>query len=204
MFSKIWLSTCSLRLLWILDSSYALLILVVTGAASGIGRAVTEYLLANDDKVVATDLRLEGLSSLRDRYAPDKLLVHKLDVSALTDVVSAFEAAKEAFGRVDIVLSNAGCTVSGELEGIPMQEGRKIFDVNFWGSVQVCLEAMKFFREVNGSEVGGRLIVTSSFAGIATIPIAGYYSASKHALEGAIETLASEIDSSHLPHPYPL
>ena len=103
-----------------------------------------------------------------------------MDVTVQEDVTKGFAAAREKFGRIDIVLNNAGCAVAGELEGVPVEAARRNFEINFWGSAQVSLEAVKFFREVNGPNVGGRLLVTGSLMGIINSPAVGYYVAGKH------------------------
>jgi len=166
---------------------------LVTGAASGFGRSVTELLLKSGNKVIATDLRPDGLQVLHDTHTSEQLIVLKMDVSNSEEIVAAFAAAKNSFGRLDVVFSNAGYSVAGEIESVPLDAARKLFDVNFWGSVQVALEAVKIFREVN-RPIGGRLLITSSMAGLVYAPDFGYYVASKHALEGFTETLSNELD----------
>ncbi|CAL1707734.1 unnamed protein product [Somion occarium] len=141
------------------------------------------------ESVVATDIKPQGLDILKEKYVKE-LLVRKLDVSKEKEIKDAFAEAIVKFGRVDIVFNNAGYTLVGEIESIPFDDARKFFDVLFWGAAQVSLEAVKTFREANG----GRLITTSSMMGVVSSPIAGYYSAAKHALEGFSVALASELD----------
>lgn len=153
---------------------------IVTGAASGFGLYLTELILKNGEIVVATDINPEGLADLQKEYSSDKLLVRKLDVTKSQEITDAFSAAKEAFGRIDVVYNNAGYTLVGEAEVVPAEEARAIFDVVYWGAVSVALEAVKFFREVNGPDLGGRLITTGSMLGIITFPLGAYYNSAKH------------------------
>ena len=95
------------------------------------------------------------------------------------DIIAAFEYAKEKLGRIDIVFNNAGHGVIAEIEGTPEDAARQVFDVNFWGAMNISREAIRFFREVNRPQ-GGRLWNISSIAGIFPFASLGYYSASKH------------------------
>lgn len=162
---------------------------------------------------MATDIKLDGLADLQREYATDKLLVRKVDVSQPKEISDAFVAAKDAFGKIDVVYNNAGYGIVSEAEGVPNEDARALFDVVYWGAVSVALEAIKFFREVNGPSVGGRLITTTSMLGIIAMPISAYYTAAKHgtsctpsdnfsvlfhvsfsALEGFLESLSLELN----------
>ncbi|CAL1707736.1 unnamed protein product [Somion occarium] len=166
----------------------------ITGAGSGFGKLVAELALQHGDHVVATSRTSESLVELQSKFPSDQLLTIRLDVSRTQEIQDGFAAAREKFGRIDVVFNNAGYAIAGELECIPIPAAREVFDVDFWGSAQVSLEAVKFFREVNAPGVGGRLLVTGSLTGVITMPAVGYYSAAKHALQGFHETLASELD----------
>ncbi|EGN97096.1 hypothetical protein SERLA73DRAFT_74810 [Serpula lacrymans var. lacrymans S7.3] len=165
----------------------------VTGASSGFGRSITELLLKRGDNVVATLRKPEALSDLSARYSADRLVLAKLDVTKRDEVVAAFAKAKEAFGRIDVVFNNAGQYVVGEVEDLSEEIGRHLFDVNFWGAVNVTKEAVRFFREEN-KPIGGRLLQVSSRMGIVGCPSSGYYVASKFALEGLSESLIKELE----------
>lgn len=134
------------------------------------------------DSVVATSRTAAHLVSFESKAPPERLLTIRLDVTKSEEVAKGFAAAKEKFGRIDVVFNNAGYALSGELEGIPVEAARRNFEVNFWGSTQVSLEAIKFFREVNGPGVGGRLLVTGSLMGLMSLPCVGYYVATKHGM----------------------
>lgn len=140
---------------------------------------MTKTVLENGDIVIATLRNPSALSHLREKYSPNSLHILKLDVINGDDIVAAFEYAKENLGRIDIVFNNAGHGVIAEIEGTPEDVARRVFDVNFWGAMNISREAIRFFREVNKPQ-GGRLWNVSSIAGIFPFASLGYYSASKH------------------------
>lgn len=117
------------------------------------------------------------LQDLSARYPEDRLLVLKLDVANQTEIDHAFARTKEVFGRLDVVFNNAGYVVFGDAETTPADAARALFEVNFWGAVNVSRAAVKFFREVNEPGRGGLLIQTSSVAGLEAIPRLSFYSA---------------------------
>ncbi|KAJ7658123.1 hypothetical protein B0H17DRAFT_1145683 [Mycena rosella] len=165
----------------------------ITGASSGFGLIMAEKALANGDKVVATLRKPEVISSLAAQYPKEKLIVLKVDVTKVDDITAAFAAAKEAFGRIDVVFNNAGYGIIGEIEGTSDAKARDQFEVNFWGSVNVTKQAIAFFRDVN-KPVGGLLINMSSMFGIDAPPAAGFYAATKFAMEAVTDSLVKELD----------
>ncbi|KIJ64087.1 hypothetical protein HYDPIDRAFT_28974 [Hydnomerulius pinastri MD-312] len=166
---------------------------LITGASSGFGRSMTELLLRQGHKVVATLRKPEVLSDLVHQYPATQLLVVKVDVTQSADITSAFAKAHAVFGRIDVVFNNAGQMVTGEVEAVVEADARGMFDINFWGAAQVSKEAVRFFREVNQPR-GGRLLQISSGLGLISSAGCGFYSASKFALEGLSEALANELD----------
>ncbi|KAG8221645.1 NAD(P)-binding protein [Butyriboletus roseoflavus] len=165
----------------------------ITGASTGFGRILTEYLLEQGDRVVATLRKPEVLSGLVGQYPSSRLVVVKLDVTQHAEISAAFAKAQEAFGRVDVVFNNAGKMINGELESVNDEDAREMFDINFWGAAQVSREAVRFFRDVNQPR-GGRLLQVSSGVGISSLACYGHYSATKFALEALTEALAYELD----------
>ncbi|KAJ3491716.1 hypothetical protein NLI96_g530 [Meripilus lineatus] len=166
----------------------------VTGSSSGFGRSIVEFVLSKGHIAVATLRKPEVLNELKSKYPSSQLLVLKVDVTKPEDVAGAFSKTKEVFGRIDVVFNNAGHGILGEIESTPSEVARSMFEINFWGAERVSREAIKFFREVNKPGVGGRLFNISSITGLSASPGLGHYSASKHALEGLTQSLASELD----------
>lgn len=160
----------------------------ITGAASGFGRAFAEHALAQGHNVVATARdtdRLAGLVAL----APGRVLAALLDVDAPGAAEVAVQAAVARFGRIDVLINNAGYGVVGALEETSDADLRALMNTNFFGAMAVTRAALPVLRAqrsgaiVNISSLGGQL----SFSGFSA------YSASKFALEGASEALAQEV-----------
>ncbi|KAJ3521258.1 hypothetical protein NM688_g9038 [Phlebia brevispora] len=165
----------------------------ITGTSSGLGKALTESVLAAGEVVVAAVRNPASLAELQSRYPDPKLVVCQVDVADVDQINKAFETIKTRFGRLDVVVNNAGYAVSGEIEGIPDDAARRQFDVNFWGPVNVCKQAVKFFRDVNPSGRGGRIVNMSALVGYTALPWLAFYSASKFALEGFTHALNQEM-----------
>ncbi|THU87171.1 NAD(P)-binding protein [Dendrothele bispora CBS 962.96] len=165
----------------------------ITGSSSGMGRAMTERVLSQGNIAVATLRRPEVLNELKTKYSQEHLLVLRLDISQPEEISAAFQRTKEVYGRIDFVFSNAGYSMLGEIESTPQDMAQKMFDTNFWGSMNVARESVRFFREVNNPQ-GGHFIQISSIVGIVASAALGYYTASKHALEGALESMSKELD----------
>ena len=160
----------------------------ITGASSGFGRAFAEYALQQGHQVVVGARRVEKLQEIT-RMAPDRVLALALDVTQSAQVEKAASDALAHFGRVDVLINNAGYGIVGALEETPETELRAQMETNFFGAMAVTRALLPTFRAqrrgaiVNISSLGGQL----SFAGF------GAYSASKFALEGASEALAQEM-----------
>ncbi|EJU03173.1 NADP-binding protein [Dacryopinax primogenitus] len=162
-------------------------------ALSGFGRVMTEHALAQGDNCVATSIDPSSLEDLEKQYGPSRLLNLQLDVTKPEEIISAFKAAKEHFGHVDIVLNNAGLGMFGIVEVVPEAMARKVFDVNFWGCVGVTKEAVRFFREENPKGRGGKLLVMSSATGLGVTEFLGYYSARRARLHISIEAITTAV-----------
>jgi NAD(P)-dependent dehydrogenase (short-subunit alcohol dehydrogenase family) len=160
----------------------------ITGAASGFGHAFAEHALAQGHNVVATARDAGRLAELV-ALAPDRVLATPLDVDVAGAAEAAVQAAIARFGRIDVLVNNAGYGVVGALEETPDAELRALMNTNFFGAMAVTRAALPVLRAqksgaiVNISSLGGQL----SFSGFSA------YSASKFALEGASEALAQEV-----------
>jgi NAD(P)-dependent dehydrogenase (short-subunit alcohol dehydrogenase family) len=160
----------------------------VTGASRGLGRAWTEAALERGDLVAATARRPERLKDLMRRY-PDTALLLELDVTDRASVDRAVAAAIARFGRLDIVVNNAGYGLVGAVEETTDDEARALFDTNLFGALHVTQAVLPQLR----AQRAGHLLQVSSLSGVVTFPMMGLYQASKWALEGMSETLAAEV-----------
>ncbi|EJU03170.1 NADP-binding protein [Dacryopinax primogenitus] len=165
----------------------------ITGAFSGFGRIMTNLVLESGNKCVATSIDPAALDPLVKQYGPSKILSLYVDVTKPAQVQEAFRKAKETFGGVDVVFSNAGICFADEVEDTADETARKIFEVNFWGVSNVMKETVKMFRDGNPPGRGGKLMQMASIAGVIGWPSLGYYCASKHAVEGLTKTLVQEL-----------
>lgn len=122
----------------------------VTGTSSGLGKCFTEAILATGERVVATLRKPEVLAYLKEKYTPEQLLILPLDVVNDDQINAAFAATKKHFGRLDVVVNNAGYGLFGESEAIPIAEARQQVEVLFWGpakvSLKVCLAHVAAFN----------------------------------------------------------
>ncbi|KFY81071.1 hypothetical protein V499_00144 [Pseudogymnoascus sp. VKM F-103] len=166
------------------------LVWLVSGCSSGIGAALSAQILESGHCVVATARNLATLSDLPDTPS---ILTLQLDITSRLSIEAAFVQAITRFGHVDIVVNNAGYGILGDAEGITEEEARAIFETNYWGTVNMSLEAMKTFRQVNPVGQGGLIIQISSFLGRFGFAGNSSYSASKFAIEGWTECASLEV-----------
>ena len=160
----------------------------ITGTSSGFGRILAEEVLAKGDRVVATARKPEVLQDLVDKY-PDTARAVKLDVTNLEDVKNSIQEAIKEFGRIDVLVNNAGYGLVGAIEEANIEQVKQQFDTNVFGAVNVIREALPVLRE----QKSGHIVNISSVVGISAFPSFGYYSATKFALEGLSEALAAEV-----------
>jgi len=160
----------------------------VTGASRGFGRLWTEAALLRGDKVVATARDAGALADLSARYGA-AVLALALDVTDTDAVFAAVKAGHAHFGRLDVILSNAGYGMLGAVEEVDSKSARAIFDTNFFGTLAVIQAALPLLRD-QGS---GHILAVSSLAGLISFPLGGLYHASKYAVVGLAESLAQEV-----------
>ena len=151
----------------------------VTGTSTGLGRALVEHILENGEIAIATARTTSTLDNLVSQHPASRLLVLPLDITEPEQVHAVFSRGKEVFGRIDVVVNNAGRTALGEVELMDEAAGRDVLETNFWGALHVSKEAIRFFRDDNPPGIGGRLLSMSSYLGLSGFPAAGYYVASK-------------------------
>ncbi len=159
----------------------------ITGASKGLGYAFTLSALKAGDKVVAVARTIDKLEKLKEEYQ-DTLLPLKLDITDRKAVFSTVEAAVQHFGKLDVVVNNAGIMTLGMIEELSESDARNLMETNFFGALWVCQAVMPYLR----SQGSGHIIQISSIGGIISGPMSGIYSASKFAIEGMSEALAKE------------
>ncbi|MGC5309108.1 SDR family oxidoreductase [Micromonospora zamorensis] len=158
----------------------------ITGASRGLGRAFTDAALDRGDRVVAA-ARTIARDDFDERHG-DRLLALTLDVTDRAAVFAAVATAVEHFGRLDIVVNNAGTLSMGMVEEFTEAEARAQFEVNLFGALWVSQAVLPHLR----AQRSGHIVQVSSIAALGGFPSTGMYSASKFALEGMSEALAME------------
>jgi NAD(P)-dependent dehydrogenase (short-subunit alcohol dehydrogenase family) len=159
----------------------------VTGASRGLGRAFTEAALAAGHRVVGAARDVSPLEDLATEH-PDHLLTLRLDVTDRAAVFDVVAQAVEHFGRLDVVVNNAGALFTGMVEEFSEAEARAQMEVNFFGALWVSQAVMPHLRAGGG----GHVLQISSIGALGGFSSTGLYSASKFALEGMSEALAAE------------
>jgi NAD(P)-dependent dehydrogenase (short-subunit alcohol dehydrogenase family) len=160
----------------------------ITGASRGFGRIWTEAFLQRGDNVVAAVRNPETLAELTKEF-PSNLLVLKLDVTDKKASFESIETGRTHFGRIDVLINNAGYGHIGAVEELSEQEVRSQFETNVLGSLWTIQAVVPIMRE----QKSGHIIQLSSALGLNTVSLMGLYSASKFAIEGLTETLAGEV-----------
>ena len=160
----------------------------ITGASRGFGRIWTEAALRRGDKVAATARDVKKLAGLVNEYG-DNVLALELDVTRPEQVAAAVTRAYEHFGRLDIVLNNAGYSLVGTIEEGSPEDVRKLYDTNIFGPLAVIQAALPLLRK----QGGGHIVGVSSGLGHVSMPVIGYYCSSKWAFEAIHESLAAEV-----------
>ncbi|MFE1800667.1 SDR family oxidoreductase [Streptomyces sp. NPDC059517] len=160
----------------------------ITGASRGFGREWAIAALDRGDSVAATARDLSTLDELVETYG-ERFLPLQLDVTDREADFAAVRQAHERFGRLDVVVNNAGYGHFGMVEEISESEARAQLETNLFGALWVTQAALPFLRE-QGS---GHILQVSSIGGISAFPLVGIYHASKWALEGISQALAQEV-----------
>jgi NAD(P)-dependent dehydrogenase (short-subunit alcohol dehydrogenase family) len=160
----------------------------ITGASRGFGRIWAEAALERGDKVAATARTLADVADLKERFG-DGVLPMALDVTNADQVRKVARQAHAHFGKLDVVLNNAGYSLVGTVEEASEADVRAVFDTNYLGTLRVIQAALPLLRQ-QGS---GHILGVSSGLGIITMPLIGFYCATKWAFEALHESLAHEV-----------
>ncbi|MEV4573474.1 oxidoreductase [Nonomuraea jabiensis] len=158
---------------------------LVTGASSGIGRATALELLRAGHTVYGLARRVERMDVLRDAGG------HAIgaDVTSDADLERAVRTVVDAQGRIDVLVNNAGTSVYGAAEDVPMERARQVFEVNLFGLARLTQLVLPHMRERRS----GTIVNVSSIGGEIALPLGAWYHASKHALEGYSDSLREEV-----------
>jgi len=168
-------------------------VVAITGGSDGIGKAMVESLLAQGARVATCARNFDKLYSLQLQYSTAPLHAITCDVSNEQDCKQFIESTLKTFGRIDILINNAGISMRSLFKDVDMDTLKNIMNVNFWGAVHCTKYALASIIENKGTIVG-----MSSVAGYRGLPGKSGYSASKFALQGWMEALRVEMISSEV------
>jgi len=161
----------------------------ITGASRGLGRSFAQAALAAGDRVAATARDTSSLDDLVAEHG-DAVATVELDVTDRDACFAAVQRAHSHFGRLDVVVNNAGYGMSGAIEELTEAQARRQIEVNLFGALWVTQAALPILRD----QRSGWIVQVSSIGGLAAFPLTGIYHASKWALEGLSESLRQEVE----------
>ncbi len=160
----------------------------ITGCSTGIGRYLAKAVLAKGYRCVVTARNPKQVEDIAAGY-PDTAFVHALDVTLPTDVASSVKSAEEKFGRIDVLVNNAGIGYFGSVEESDEAEVRRMMEINFWGLSAMTRAVLPGMRK----RKSGHIVNVSSVGGLNAIPALAYYNSTKFAVEGFSEALSKEV-----------
>ena len=162
-------------------------VVIITGASSGIGRAIAVEYASQGALLALAARRLDKLNELRDQLSSSEVLVVPTDVTIETDCQNLIAQTINRFGRIDILINNAGLSMRALFDDFNLSSFKRIMDVNFYGTVYCTKYALPYLIHSKGSLVG-----IISIAGHVGLPARSAYSASKFAVRGFLDTIRLE------------
>ncbi len=168
-------------------------VVVITGASSGIGKALAEEYASRGFNLVLAARRLEKLKELEKKLTNVEVFSVKADVTIETDCKNLIDSAVNKFGKIDVLINNAGISMRAATINVDMNVLRKVMDVNFWGTVYCTKFALPYLLASKGSLVG-----VMSVGGYVGLPARSGYSASKFAMRGFLDSVRIEHRRSGL------
>lgn len=161
---------------------------LITGCSTGFGRALAEAVLAKGYRLIATARKPDQLQDLVEKYAGQVHTVG-LDVTNLDNIRSAVDEAKDAFGRIDVLVNNAGYGTLGAIEEISDEAIKRQFDTNVFGTLNTIRAVLPIMR----GQRSGHILNLSSVGGMVAFAATGIYCSTKFAVEGLSEALSKEV-----------
>lgn len=170
--------------------------MVITGASSGIGLVTARMAAEAGARLVLVARNEDALRSLVEEIngAGGRATYVVADVGDQQAVAKIGQVARDQFGGVDTWINDAGVSIYGRLEEVPIEDHRRLFETNFWGVVYGSLEAVRYMRKD-----GGALINIGAIASDRAVPLQGMFSASKHAVKGFTDALRMELEQAGVP-----
>ncbi len=160
----------------------------ITGCSSGFGSALAKELLEIGYQVAVTARNIDQVKTLTDAY-PETAFPISLDVTNPLQITSAVESAIARFGRIDVLVNNAGIGYFGAIEESEEDEVRKMFEINVFGLAKMTQAVLPYMRK----QRSGHILNIASIGGLRSFPGIGFYNATKYAVDGLSESLSKEV-----------
>ncbi|MDB5196812.1 MAG: short-chain dehydrogenase/reductase [Flaviaesturariibacter sp.] len=164
---------------------------LITGCSTGFGRELAKEVLAGGGKVGVAARKTEDVADIVSPY-PDTSLAVKLDVTKADEIASSVAQTLERFGRIDVLVNNAGIGYFGAIEESEEAEVRRMFDINVFGLANMTKAVLPHMRK----QRSGHIVNVASIGGLVGFPGVGFYNATKFAVDGLSESLSKE--TAHL------
>ena len=159
----------------------------ITGCSTGFGRNLAMEALQQGNQVAVTSRNTDDVKDIVTQF-PERAVAFKLDVTNASEVTAAVKQAQERFGRIDVLVNNAGIGYFGAIEESEEAEYRRMFEINFFGLAAVTNAVLPIMR----AQRSGHIVNISSIGGMVAFPGVGFYNATKFAVTGYSEALAKE------------
>jgi NAD(P)-dependent dehydrogenase (short-subunit alcohol dehydrogenase family) len=160
---------------------------LITGCSTGFGRELATNALEAGHKVVVTARNPKDIQDIVLKFADASIAV-TLDVTNPEDIKSSVQQSMEKFGRIDVLVNNAGIGYFGAIEESEEDEVRRMFEINFFGLANMTKEVLPIMRK----QKSGHIVNIASIGGLVSFPAVGFYNATKYAVDGLSESLAKE------------
>lgn len=164
---------------------------LITGCSTGFGRHLATQVLDKGDRVVVTARKLRDIEDIVQSHN-ETALAAQLDVTKPDDIKSTVQKSIERFGRIDVLVNNAGIGYFGAVEESEDEEVRRMFEINVFGLANMTKEVLPVMRK----QRSGHIVNIASIGGLVSFPAVGFYNATKYAVDGLSESLAKE--TAHL------
>ncbi|MES2278985.1 MAG: oxidoreductase [Bacteroidota bacterium] len=160
----------------------------ITGCSTGFGRQLAQELLSTGHSVVVTARNPDDIKDIAEQY-PGTALAVKLDVTKAEEITASVEQAIQKFGRIDVLVNNAGIGYFGAIEESEEDQVRRMFEINFFGLANMTKAVLPGMR----AQRSGHIVNIASIGGLVGFPSVGFYNATKFAVDGYSEALSKEV-----------
>lgn len=161
---------------------------LITGCSTGFGRELASCALEAGHKVIVSARNTKDIQEIVEGFPRTSIAV-KLDVTKAEDIKSAVKQGMEKFGRIDVLVNNAGIGYFGAIEESEEDEVRRMFDINFFGLANMTNAVLPIMRK----QRSGHIVNIASIGGLVSFPGVGFYNATKYAVDGLSESLSKEV-----------